>query len=807
MMNTNMIAVQEALEEEALGLSMKRYREALAARGEDALPPGMKLVKKSLEPLIGAISQYIADGLAGKASRNVSTVQYLQQFDVDAIAFMTARICIHHIGQPVSLQKVAFDVALRIEGMLNYEELAAELKAQDPRKYRDFKEKLSKTGSGERRFLFIRKEQKVMGMVRVKWERGEKLRLGLLLVHMMAEATGLIAIVTKNDGGKRQITLVESTPATTEWLAQSHSRCELLTPVFMPMVTRPTPWSSPWGGGYLSKKLQFPLIKTSNKNYLEELSYTDMPMVYNSINTLQDTQWQINKGVLSVLLEVWDGGGSLGKLPYATDKPLPGWPVGLDRDNPEKTALQAFMRDTRRAHEENEYNAAKRSSLVPKLWLGEKFSQFDSFHFVYSLDWRGRAYPVASGINPQGDDVAKGLLRFTEGKALGPNGAYWLAVHGANCFGVDKVTFDERVQWIGEHTSEILESAMNPLNGSRFWSTADAPYQFLAFCMEWAGYTMEGDNYVSHLSVSFDGTCNGLQNFSAMLRDEVGGARVGLVPMDAPTDIYSLVRDRANELIAVDAAGGLEIAQKWAGKITRGLTKANTMTTPYGVSRYGMGDQVMNALNKMKQEGELTGVIGFADAQYIASINYAAISECVVSARTAMDWLQEVAKVVAANDLPISWVTPSGLPVLQSYREMIGKRYNFHIEGKRYQMVLKVTGDKLDRRKQSSGISPNFVHSLDAAHMCRTVAYCAEAGIKSFAMIHDSYGAPAADAETLIHELRRAFVDQYSVNVLKEFRDQIVEGLPDGLANKVPGVPLMGNLDLNVVLDSEYFFA
>ena len=241
---------------------------------------------------------------------------------------------------------------------------------------------------------------------------------------------------------------------------------------------------------------------------------------------------------------------------------------------------------------------------------------------------------------------------------------------------------------------------------------------------------MAGDDHVSHLSVSFDGTCNGLQNFSAMLRDEIGGAAVGLVPSAKPSDIYTVVRDKANALIAQDAATGSTVAARWQGKVTRQLTKQNTMTVPYGVSKLGMKDQLLAQFQKLREDGVDFGFdTTLEDAQYLSEVNWNAIGQTVVAARLAMDWLQKAAQVVAANELPISWTTPSGLPVLRSYRTVLGKRYDFDVEGKRYRMMLKVEGDKLDRRKQSSGISRNFVHSLDAAHMKRTVCYALEAGV------------------------------------------------------------------------------
>jgi DNA-directed RNA polymerase len=78
-------------------------------------------------------------------------------------------------------------------------------------------------------------------------------------------------------------------------------------------------------------------------------------------------------------------------------------------------------------------------------------------------------------------------------------------------------------------------------------------------------------------------------------------------------------------------------------------------------------------------------------------------------------------------------------------------------------------------------------------------------------MIHDSYGVHACDTRVLADTLREAFVEQYSGDVLAKFRDEIVSQLVASgagkLVEKMPPLPSYGTLDLNVVLDSEYFFA
>jgi DNA-directed RNA polymerase len=301
--------------------------------------------------------------------------------------------------------------------------------------------------------------------------------------------------------------------------------------------------------------------------------------------------------------------------------------------------------------------------------------------------------------------------------------------------------------------------------------------------------------------VAFDGACNGLQNFSARLKDPIGGKATGLVPGEKPADIYSEVARTAQQIIDRDAAAGNEVAQRWVGKMTRKLAKRNTMTVPYGVTQRGMKDQLFAELSDSDSKHRAL------DAQYLAQCNHEAIGEVVVAARLAMDWLREAAKVAASNQLPVRWTTPAGYLAVQDYREEVGDRLDFTVLGRNYQLTINRTGDKLNTRKQALGISPNFVHSLDAAHLMRTVLFCVQDGMRDFAMIHDSYGCHAGNATRLRDNLRQAFVDQYSAPVLAQFRDELLQQLPPELQKELPELPPMGDLDLEQVKASEYFFA
>lgn len=126
-----------------------------------------------------------------------------------------------------------------------------------------------------------------------------------------------------------------------------------------------------------------------------------------------------------------------------------------------------------------------------------------------------------------------------------------------------------------DRLDDIFDSAKNPLEGRGLWKTADDPWQFLGGCMELTA-ALDSPNpleYVSHLPVHQDGTCNGLQHYAALGGDTRGAAQVNLSAGDRPSDVYSHVGRMAEQIIKVDAEQGDEFAQKLTGKITRKIVK------------------------------------------------------------------------------------------------------------------------------------------------------------------------------------------------------------------------------------------
>lgn len=129
----------------------------------------------------------------------------------------------------------------------------------------------------------------------------------------------------------------------------------------------------------------------------------------------------------------------------------------------------------------------------------------EGFYYPHNLDFRGRAYPMHPHLNHLSSDLCRGVLEFAEGRPLGKSGLRWLKIHLANLYsgGVEKLSYDGRLAFVDNHIDDIFDSATNPVNGNRWWLTAEDPLQCLATCINLseALNTPSPHTVISHLPI------------------------------------------------------------------------------------------------------------------------------------------------------------------------------------------------------------------------------------------------------------------------------------------------------------------
>lgn len=809
-----LFARQIALEEEMQGMGVKRFKEGIQKAREGGLESSTVYGQLCLTHAIRPLSEAIAEYLKPKQREHPVARKVLADQDTDVLAFLTIRTVLNSVSRGEAMSRVSVQIASEIEDEMRFRLFSQKAKALWSVLRRDLDKRVYQ--EMRKRKILIHSMNKAAQtndeLTWRVWNDTDKYHIGATMLDLLIVSTKLVEIVTFSVMGKKQRTEVRATDQTLEWIEKTLSRCELLTPLYMPTLIPPKPWTSPSEGGYhLTHAREATLVKSRNKNYIEELHHAEMPTLYAAVNAVQSTPWRINQRVLAVVHAIWGAGhDGDGVLPARHDYPLPPKP---DTITTNKDDLTTWKRAASKIHECNAKLRSKRLQLAKMLYIADRFKDEAAIYFPHQLDFRGRLYAMPSYLTPQGDDVSKGLLQFSEGKPVGEEGIRWLMIHAANSFGVDKCSLEERVQWSLNNLPMIDSTANNPLLCS-WWRQADKPWQFLAACFELSA-AYGHPEYVSHLPVSVDGTCNGLQNFSAMLRDEVGGAATNLVPSDTPNDIYQQVADVVRVKVQADADDVWNekslVARGWLEYgFDRKATKRPVMVLPYGGTLYSSREYLYDYIVERRSGGKGTPWVeddDFIYAAYLAGHVWNSIGEVVIAARSAMAWLQAVASLAAADGLPVNWTTPVGFPVLQAYKETESRRVETMLGGRCVKSILRHELSTLDRRRQSSGISPNFVHSMDACALMFCVKRCLVVGLTSFGMVHDSYGTLAADMSTMARCLREAFVEMYQHDVLEEFRGSIAAGLSEENLQELAPVPQRGQLELSKVLESVYFFA
>ena len=876
---------------------------------------GHTLLSNYVHRLSMVVSEQLVAVREGKPGYTNNNFRLIKDLEPDVIAFIALKTVIDRICTKPSLQELGRLIGVNLETECRcrfFEE-----KAKSAFKLAMHKEKDRTQTFRKRHAIFSMMNAVVEGrysgtpnpeLAWSKWGGSSQLGIGTKLIQMVVSITGLVSVemgIHRTNKGQ-QLYYVRPKPELKAWIEDWTSRSGILAPLCLPCIIPPKPYTTPFDGGYhtgLVKRI--PLIKTYDPGYSDTISKPEnirrMSPVYEAVNIAQSTAWRVNTKVLHVLKTLWEEGIIVDCLPSREDSPPPVCPKCLQvvGDNhacfqEDKETLRLWKRHASITHASNASAFSKRFAIHRLLWVAERYKDDPALYFPYQLDFRGRLYAVPQVLNPQGADPAKGLLLFSYPKPIqSKEAADWLAIHVANTYGNDKLSFEDRIRWTEDNTPMITAIAENPIENRAMWSSTDSPFCFLAACFEWAGFKKQGYGYMSSLPVAQDGTCSGLQHYSALLRDHVGGAAVNLVPSDKPQDIYRVVADKVIERLEEmtlenSSVEDYELAQEWlcSGLITRKATKRAVMTLPYGSTLFSAKQYIRDYVEEMREKNpelipwtlvrdtvsveeynRIAYEEGVEAAQehsnptgracsWLGNIVWSCIHSTVIAASEAMSWLQKVTNVVSKGEnLPMSWITPSGFIVLQRYNTTKARRVKTTLSGElvyktdtddrrtpkgsietsfqdtatdsppiTVYLTLKEETDQLDPKGQRQGIAPNFIHSLDASALVFAVLYANKRyGIDSFALIHDSFGTHAGgegcgDSARLAKAIRESFVDMYeSHDVIAEFEEQVLSCLQNNRLRQgktdpmpldtLPERPAKGSLDLSKVLDSRYFFS
>ena len=351
------------------------------------------------------------------------------------------------------------------------------------------------------------------------------------------------------------------------------------------------------------------------------------------------------------------------------------------------------------------------------------------------------------------------------------------------------------------------------------------PFTFLAFCFAWADFQQHGEQVGCSLPVHVDGTCNGLQHIAALMRDEALARATNVLPDNVPRDIYSEVAQEVRQRMLhpitekgttvknaeisdspLTENGVIEfLAQFKEDLVDRALAKSVVMIIPYGAGqqnyqqniykqlsakilpvKINKGDQskdyadwIMDWLNQHPWAPTVTRTFKTDDPQkkriqlikdwikeacafHLAYHFNQAVHDHYPTIKLFKRRLTKSIKPLNERNIPAMWVSPSGLPVLQNAFRNDPKIKEVKADAiTAIRFRLRQISNDVALSKQSSGILPNFIHSLDAAHLVKTLNLAQARNITHLSTVHDSYATHACHIDLLGDCIREAFCEIY----------------------------------------------
>ncbi|XP_061936376.1 DNA-directed RNA polymerase, mitochondrial isoform X2 [Apis cerana] len=363
----------------------------------------------------------------------------------------------------------------------------------------------------------------------------------------------------------------------------------------LPSYCPPLPWTSIHSGGYLITKTNF--IRSPNIDYqFQNIKSKQLFPVFDSLNQVSSIPWKINTAILDIVIKIFQDGGSVElNVPQSVSVLSP--PCSLNKNATIEEKQKVAIAIAQYRQKKNDTYSLWCDTLY-KLSIANHFRN-EIFWLPYNLDFRGRVYPIPPYLNHLSSDLGRSLLLFAKGKPLGPNGINWLKLHVINLTNFKKgSSLKERLEYANQNIDNIIDSAANPLTGKMWWKQSEEPWQTLAGCIEIANALKSPDieKYITSFPVHQDGSCNGLQHYAALGKDQIGAESVNLYPFDVPKDIYSEVVSIIENRRQIDAKNNVKVAQLLEGFIKRKIIKQTVMTTVYGVTKYGAKHQIARQL-------------------------------------------------------------------------------------------------------------------------------------------------------------------------------------------------------------------
>ena len=569
---------------------------------------------------------------------------------------------------------------------------------------------------------------------------------------------------------------------------------------------------------------QYPLVRAGNREV--DYSLYDQK-IFDAVNYIQSQPWKVNVDVLSEMQKNV-------KEPIKSDfveTPFPDmelcqWDIKLKEEHSlsesevevllghrkvfleQSSIYQSEVKDYESAV--GKYRSVKLAMEVAEKYVGK------TFYFPHNYDFRGRIYPLAVGLTPQGSSAVKALLLYAETKPVTQKGMEWNWAYLATLYGDDKLNFNDRV----ERGIELINTD---------YKEADEPYEFLSHQLEIQRW-LKDDTYEPNTRIHLDASCSGSQICSAMVGDRSGAEATNVLPIfnekgiQVRQDAYMRVAEKAIENTKfyielekdLDAKKDLEVFLEQLQENGRKLAKIPTMVSIYSGTVNSMKENVFENLRSFGVERKY---INPKQCYKYAKIIYDSIGDTLVGGKMFEQYIQKMSALIAKGNREMIWTTIDGFHVYSEKNKLLKpKQIKCLLPNSRRRSVLlkKNYSKDISVPKMKSGSSPNFVHTIDSTLLRMVALKMKDEGIVMQDFIHDSFGCHPNEVDKMLKATKESFIELMATDVVGRLHGELSEQVPldeqsqELLGKVVP--PKLTDFDpmnggINQVHLSEFFFS
>ncbi|RUT50974.1 DNA-directed RNA polymerase [Campylobacter fetus] len=341
---------------------------------------------------------------------------------------------------------------------------------------------------------------------------------------------------------------------------------------------------------------------------------------------------------------------------------------------------------------------------------------------------------INDDINLQGNSYRKASLAFAKKEKLTDRGIYWLKVDIANNYGLDKCSFEDRVNWVDTNIDNILKDPES------YIPSAEEPLLFKRAIIAYKEGVIEG-KAIGHIC-QLDATASGPQIMSTVMRDVKAMKYFNVIGDDIRHDYYTLV--------AKETYNKTKSSDLWKGypdfNAIRKVIKKPLMTLFY------------NSKSKPKEM--------FGDDTAELKAFYEVVNEYTKGAMDLMDIINSAWDDTKSLN---TWRLPDGHTAYCPVSKTETKR----IELKEINAVVNYMHTSVKPNPdEHRSLVPNIIHALDA-WICRMIIESLHDDGVEVSPIHDSFGVHPNHCDNLRKTYRGLLARLYREDIIDDILSEL----------------------------------